>query len=484
MFKKDEVFPVSEPECLGGFNWLRFTEDAAGIHGSHIKYMAEVVPACDRFARAGERDRITVCAGCLEDCYARKMLIKYAGPFPAEEEGETERAMDAMLQIERQGQVSIQSPFIARSLLGGREQAGDVEIAYVVMEKAEGEELRRMIERLKVMEKTDAAQARLLRLNVMRQLLFGIRAYARQYADSFQVHRDLKPENIIVRSLTGADGSVSLELKIIDFDLMVRQRYVQTYGLFTGGTVGYVHPEAYRKADLPDDPEKQFCHEWDLYAAGLIMYEIMEGKKHFPDESYLADPDMAFSLKEMPSCKDLPKLESIIRRLVAGEYHHIDQVIADYQEMLDEAYGRFSYPAFYLGHYLECRPGYEAGMPYVNVNVKTASEGLLDVIQNFRVTYNTVTNLSYGRNVIGLGAADYEEETDAIGAFCFINGRLKFIPLLPECTGMIRDGYGTEHPSEVVRPGFVIKYKDVSMTVIDIEDCGVDMAAGREEAGR
>lgn len=478
MFRKDEVFPVREPDCLGGFKWLRFTEDAAGIHGSRIKYMAEVVPACDRFARAGERDRITVCAGCLEDCYARKMLIKYAGPFVTDEEAGTERALNAMLQIERQGEVDIRSPFIARTLLGGREMAGDVEIAYVVMEKAEGEELRRLIERFKVMEKTDPDRAALLRLNVMRQFLFGIRAYARQYADSFQVHRDLKPENIIVRSLTGPDGSVSLELKIIDFDLMVRQRYVKTYGLFTGGTVGYVHPEAYRKADLPDDPEKQFCHEWDLYAAGLIMYEIMEGKRHFTDDAYLEDPDMAFRLKETPSCADLPELEAIIRRLVAGEYHHIDQVIADYQEMLDGAYGRFSYPAFYLNQFLECRPGYEAGMPYVNVNVKTASEGLLDVMQNFRVTYNTVTNLSYGRNVIGLGAADYEEETDAIGSFCFINGRLKFIPLLPDCEGVIRDGYGQELASEIVRPGFEIRYKDVTMTVIDIEDCGTGTAAG------
>ena len=478
MFKKDDVLRVQEPERLGGYQWLRFTQDPVGIHGSRIKYMAEVVPACDRFAGADRGKRVTICAGCEEDCYSRKMLIKYAGPYKSDQEdGEGEddeqsKAFDTMLQIERQGQVEVKSPFIAQTLLSGRDQDGDTEIAYVVMEKVEGEELSQMISRLKMTERTEPQQALLLRLGVIRQLLFGIRAYAVQYADSFQVHRDLKPKNIIVRTVSGADGNINIELKIIDFDLMVRHHHVQRYGLFTGGTEGYVHPQAYKKENLPDDPDRQFCHEWDLYAAGLIMYEIMEGKKHFSDDEcpgYLDDPDVAYSLKPMPSCEEMPELEEIIRKLVAGEYNHIDQVIGDYQSFLDETYGMYSYPAFYMQQFLECRPGYEAGMPSACVTVKTSSEGLLDAVQNITVTYNTVTRIVYGKNLIGAEAADYEEEPETIGAFCFLNGRLRFVPMLPACSGQIGDSYGTWTDSEIVRPGYVIRYKDAEMTVLYVE---------------
>ena len=100
---------------------------------------------------------------------------------------------------------------------------------------------------------------------------------AMQYAHDFGViHRDLKPENIILHS---ASQTTSEEyLKIMDFGLAqsIRKDLV-TQITQTGmliGTPAYMAPEQFRA--------ETFGPATDIYALGLILFELLTGKRPHP----------------------------------------------------------------------------------------------------------------------------------------------------------------------------------------------------------
>jgi serine/threonine-protein kinase len=91
--------------------------------------------------------------------------------------------------------------------------------------------------------------------------------------DKGVVHRDLKPSNLMVL----ADGT----LKLTDFgiakDLDVTQL---TEANCTVGTASYMSPEQCRG-------EKNLTHKSDLYSLGIVMYELLTGKKPFIAENVM-----------------------------------------------------------------------------------------------------------------------------------------------------------------------------------------------------
>lgn len=173
--------------------------------------------------------------------------------------------------------------------------------SYVVTELLDGVTLRERLE----------AGA----LSVRRAIDFG-RQIALALASAHErgiVHRDLKPDNIVVT----AGGRI----KVLDFGLAHMSpsgappaESVETHvGSSPGavlGTLGYMAPEQARaqKAD----------HRADLFALGVILYEMLSGRRAFTRETP-ADTIAALLHEEPPPPPALlehaaPRLESIVRR--------------------------------------------------------------------------------------------------------------------------------------------------------------------------
>jgi serine/threonine-protein kinase len=136
------------------------------------------------------------------------------------------------------------------------------------------------------------------------------------------VHRDLKPENVFLVPL--ADGS-GWATKILDFGIA---RCIDAAGgakrrTATGvllGTPGYMSPEQVRAARTAD-------HRADLWAVGVMFYEMITGAPAFPSEG--EDPNNVWGLLSAVLTRDpvplsvwdrrLAPLEGFIQRALAKE---------------------------------------------------------------------------------------------------------------------------------------------------------------------
>ncbi len=138
------------------------------------------------------------------------------------------------------------------------EYGEDLNFAYIVMEYVEGVELRKMMRERGRFDLSDS-------LEVMRQLLIALE-YSHQHG---VVHRDIKPANVMV--LQG------LKIKVMDFGIARIQSSSMTQVGTVLGTPTHMAPEQLM-GDTADG-------RTDLWAAGVIFYELLTGRSPFAADS-------------------------------------------------------------------------------------------------------------------------------------------------------------------------------------------------------
>jgi serine/threonine-protein kinase len=142
--------------------------------------------------------------------------------------------------------------------------------AYVVMELLEGQPLSKLLEEVGPLPPNRG-------LRIMRQVL---RAVGAAHAKGI-VHRDLKPDNIFLISNGEQEDFVKLLdfgiSKIVDPDLGAAATKLTTTGVVMG-TPLYMAPEQAMGNEID--------HHADIYACGVIFYEMLAGQPPFVGQTY------------------------------------------------------------------------------------------------------------------------------------------------------------------------------------------------------
>lgn len=145
---------------------------------------------------------------------------------------------------------------------------------YLVMDFATGRTLR------EVMLAGPIALPRVFK--IAQQLLAGL---AHAHTQGI-VHRDLKPENLIL----SGEGGLEEHLRILDFGLAkLRDGPAMTAGMAVG-TPSYMSPEQSGGTGAVDA-------RTDLYAVGVLLFEILAGRKPFQSENV---GELIFMHRESP----------------------------------------------------------------------------------------------------------------------------------------------------------------------------------------
>jgi serine/threonine-protein kinase len=176
---------------------------------------------------------------------------------------------------------------------------------YFVMEQLEGRSLRDLLRERKTLSFNEAFAV----LSCVAKGL--IAAHGKGI-----VHRDIKPENIMVR----VEEDDAITAKILDFGIAKLQTGDSsnpTFSTRTGvamGTPFYMSPEQCRGVGVD--------HRTDIYAIGIIMFEMFTGALPFTARSYIdlvnkhlfAEPPSPSRLSSMPR-----DLETLILRCIAKD---------------------------------------------------------------------------------------------------------------------------------------------------------------------
>jgi hypothetical protein len=181
------------------------------------------------------------------------------------------------------------------NLLAIHDAGTEGEIPYIVFELLEGETLRRRLARGPVPPRPA--------IEIAAQIARGLAAaHARGIT-----HRDLKPDNVF---LTGGE-----RVKILDFGLAKAARRedrvegaASTAPGVVMGSAGYMSPEQVR-GEAAD-------HRTDLFALGVVMYEMLSGARAFDGPSAVQVMNAILTDEPRPLAQAAPSAPPALDRIV------------------------------------------------------------------------------------------------------------------------------------------------------------------------
>src|SRR5262249_13224684 len=180
---------------------------------------------------------------------------------------------------EMQAQESLNHPNIAQIFDAGQLEDGR---PFMIIEYVDGQSLREML----VDQKSGDRQPIALPLDLVAEITEQAGAGLSEAHRKKIVHRDIKPENIIV----SRDGD-KYKVKIIDFGIALPQEggmlptRTPTAGVI--GTPEYISPEQVMPTKYYlDEPGEKPSYSADIYALGVVIYEMLTGKRPFAGNGY------------------------------------------------------------------------------------------------------------------------------------------------------------------------------------------------------
>lgn len=198
-------------------------------------------------------------------------------------------------------------------------------IQYIIMEYIDGETLKEYITKEDKVSWKDT-------IHFVVQILRAL-----QHAhDKGVVHRDIKPQNIMVFN----DGTV----KVMDFGIA---KFARDEGkTATDQAIGSVHYISPEQASGATTDAKS-----DIYSVGVMMYEMLTGKKPFDSDNPVAIALMhTRDIPERPRAvnPDIPDgLEEIVLRAMekdpSDRYQNADEMIEDLEKFKADPSVRFGY---------------------------------------------------------------------------------------------------------------------------------------------
>ena len=207
------------------------------------------------------------------------------------------------------------------------------ETQFLVMEYVKGMDMKRYIQ-----TQYPIPYDRIV--DIMQQILSAV-TLAHQHRI---IHRDLKPQNILIDE----SGTV----KITDFGIAValsETSITQTNSML--GSVHYLSPEQARGS--------MATNQSDIYAIGIILYEMLTGKVPFDGESAVTIALKHFQ-EEIPSVRlydrHVPQsLENVVLKATAKDpidrYQSAEEMSADLATALDPS--RLNEPAWHPANHVE-----------------------------------------------------------------------------------------------------------------------------------
>jgi len=198
------------------------------------------------------------------------------------------------------------------------------ETYFIAMEYVAGRDIRTLLELYrKRKERMPVAQAVFLASKMCEGLDYAHRKKDARGQDLNIIHRDVSPQNILC--------SYEGEVKIIDFGIAkAANRSQKTKAGILKGKFGYMSPEQVR--GLPIDRRS------DIFAVGVILYEMLTGEKLFVGESDFSTLEKVRNAEVPPLQEINPQvpagLEQVIRKALAREVEDRYQWPSDLQEDL------------------------------------------------------------------------------------------------------------------------------------------------------
>jgi eukaryotic-like serine/threonine-protein kinase len=203
---------------------------------------------------------------------------------------------------------------------------------FIVMEYVDGVDLKALLEwRRRISRRVPIAHGLYLILEICKGLAYAHEVHNPETGALMGiVHRDISPPNVLI--------SKQGEVKVVDFGLAKATSQVEiTDPGVVKGKMSYLSPEAARGEEVD--------HRADIFAVGILLYELLTGKRLFYGETDYQTVELVRNAK-IPPIKPQnpqvePELEDIVRKALAKRKEDRYQNATDIQDALAQyAYSR------------------------------------------------------------------------------------------------------------------------------------------------